>query len=76
MITPQTQGADLTAAGLPPHVMLTVIICADVLVLLLYAGIALPAVWSAKPARRKAAAEILRQILTVITAISGRTMDR
>jgi hypothetical protein len=76
MITPRTQGAGLTAAGLPPHVMLAVFICADVLVLLLYAGIALPAVWSAKPARRKAAAEILRQFLTLITDISGRTKDR
>jgi len=33
------------------------------LVLLVYAGIALPAIWSAKPARRKAAAPVLRQIL-------------
>ena len=34
-----------------------------VMVLLVYAGIALPAVWSTKPARRKAAADVLRQIL-------------
>jgi hypothetical protein len=37
------------------------------LVLLVYAGIALPAVWSAKPARRKAAAVVLRQILIACT---------
>lgn len=76
MITPRTQGADLTAAGLPPHILLTVVICASVLALLLYAGIVLPAVWSAKPARRKAAADILRQILTLIAANSGQTKDR
>lgn len=37
-----------------------------VLVLLVYIGIALPAAWSTKPARRKAAAEVLRQILDTI----------
>ena len=37
-----------------------------VLVLLVYAGIALPAVWSTKPARRRAAADVLRQILGAI----------
>jgi hypothetical protein len=34
-----------------------------VLVLLVYVGIALPAAWSTKPTRRKAAADVLRQIL-------------
>ena len=38
-----------------------------VLVLLVYTGIALPAVWSAKPARRKAAAAVLRQVLNAWT---------
>ena len=43
------------------------------LVLLVYIGIALPAVWSAKPARRKAAAAVLRQFFNACTgAISGR----
>jgi hypothetical protein len=37
-----------------------------ILALLIYVGIALPAVWSAKPARRKAAAEVLRQILSIL----------
>ncbi len=39
------------------------------LALLVYIGIALPAVWSAKPTRRQAAAEVLRQ---VINAFTGR----
>ena len=53
------------AAVLPVHVLLIVAGGVSVLILLVYAGVALPAVWSAKPARRKAAAEVLRQILAV-----------
>ena len=54
--------AALTAT-LPTHMLAIVAVSIGVLTLLVYAGIALPAVWSAKPARRKAAAEVLRQIL-------------
>jgi hypothetical protein len=37
------------------------------LALLIYAGIALPAVWSRNPERRKAAASVLRQILNTLS---------
>lgn len=52
------------AVTLPIHVL--PILCGGmvVLVLLVYIGIALPAVWSAKPGRREAAAAVLRQILS------------
>jgi hypothetical protein len=53
------------AAVLPVHVLLILAGGIGVLTLLVYAGVALPAVWSAKPARRKAAAEVLRQILAI-----------
>lgn len=55
----------LSAAALPAHALLILAISIGVLGLLVYAGVALPAVWSAKPARRKAAAEVLRQILAI-----------
>jgi hypothetical protein len=59
--------AAMTAAGLLPlHAPLVVAGGIGVLALLVYAGIALPAVWSAKPARRKAAAAVLRQILDIL----------
>jgi hypothetical protein len=59
-----TQAANaVLLAALPVHVLLIVAAGAGMLTLLIYAGIALPAVWSAKPARRKAAADVLRQIL-------------
>jgi type II secretory pathway component PulM len=48
---------------MPVHALLILGTGVAVLVVLAYAGIVLPAVWSAKPARRKAAAAILRQIL-------------
>lgn len=53
------------AEGLPVHVLLILGVSVGVLALLVYAGVALPAVWSRKPARRKAAAEVLRQILSI-----------
>jgi hypothetical protein len=53
------------AASLPSHALLILSRGAVALVLLICLGIALPAVWSAKPARRKAAAAVLRQILNV-----------
>jgi hypothetical protein len=52
---------------LPAHVLLTLSGGVAGLVLLVYTGIALPAVWSAKPARRKAAAVVLRQIFNACT---------
>jgi hypothetical protein len=58
------------AAGLPIHVLLVLAGVAAGLILVIYIGIALPAVWSAKPVRRKAATTVLRLILDV------RTRDR
>lgn len=55
------------AVTVPTHVLLIFSGGAAALVLLVYAGIALPAVWSAKPARRKAAAAVLRQISNACT---------
>jgi len=57
----------LLGENLPSHVL--VILSGEVaaLVLLVYTGIVMPAIWSAKPARRKAAAAILRQILNAFT---------
>jgi hypothetical protein len=54
------------AAALPVHVLAILAVTVGVLFLLIYAGVALPAVWSAKPARRTAAAEVLRQILSIL----------
>jgi hypothetical protein len=51
------------AVILPAHALLTLGGGLAVLVMLVYTGIALPAVWSVKPARREAAAAVLRQIL-------------
>ena len=61
--------ATVAAAGLtlPGHVLLILSGAAAALALLAYLGIALPAVWSAKPARRKAAAVVLRQIFNACT---------
>ena len=36
--------------------------------LLIFMGVVLPSVWSAKPARRRAAREVLRQILDFLRA--------
>jgi hypothetical protein len=52
---------------LPVHVLLILSGAAAALILLVFTGIALPAVWSAKPARRKAAADLLRQVLNART---------
>jgi hypothetical protein len=52
---------------LPVHLLLVLSGGIAALVLLVYIGIALPAVWSAKPARRKAAADVLRQVLNAFT---------
>jgi hypothetical protein len=55
------------AMALPAHVLLILGGGLAALALLVFLGIALPAVWSAKPARRKAAADVLRQILNALT---------
>jgi len=60
------------AMTLPVHVLLILGGGLAALALLVYLGIALPAVWSAKPARRRAAADVLRQILN---ACSARNAD-
>ena len=56
----------LSRAALDPHVFQFALVGLAVLVFLIYSGIALPAVWSAKPARRRAAADVLRQILDAL----------
>jgi hypothetical protein len=56
----------LSRAAIGPHLSQPILAGLAVLVLLIYVGIALPAVWSAKSARRKAAADVLRQILDVL----------
>jgi hypothetical protein len=65
-------GATALAAPLPVHLLLIFSAGVAALVLLIYTGIALPAVWSAKPARRKAAAAVLRQILDAWTSANRR----
>ena len=56
----------LSKAAIDPHLSQVVLAGLAVLVLLIYFGIALPTVWSAKSARRRAAADVLRQILDVL----------
>lgn len=43
--------------------------------LLVFAGVALPAVWSAQPARRRAAAAVLAQILTTLRGPGSTSPD-
>jgi hypothetical protein len=42
------------------------VVALTLLALLVYAGIALPAIWSRNPQRRREAASVLRQILNAI----------
>jgi hypothetical protein len=49
----------LWISGSLPVLMLAVFVC-------LFVGVVLPAVWSAQPARRRAAAAVLAQILAVV----------
>jgi hypothetical protein len=58
--------AAILAVALPTHMLLILGGGVALLVLLVYAGVALPAVWSAKPARRKAAGAVLRDILAIL----------
>jgi hypothetical protein len=60
------------AVTLPAHMLLVFSLGAATLLLLVYLGIALPAVWSAKPARRKAAAAVLCKVLNALTGRSGQ----
>jgi hypothetical protein len=53
-------------ASAAPNVLLTVAACVVLLALLVYVGIAMPAVWSAKPSRRLAASAVLGQILEAL----------
>jgi hypothetical protein len=61
-----------TIAALPAHALLILVAGAAGLILLVYIGIALPAVWSARPARRRAAANVLRLILDSCTQTKRR----
>jgi hypothetical protein len=54
------------SAVLSLHALLVIAGSLGVLALLIYAGVVLPAVWSAKLSRRKAAAAVLRQILAIL----------
>lgn len=61
----------LAAAVIPrgagyPHLVLLPTGGIAILAVLVYAGVVLPAVWSAKAARRKAAAQVLDQILSLL----------
>lgn len=71
MLMPMNPSARAIAAALavtlPVHALLILTGAGAALALLVYIGIALPAVWSAKPARRKAAAAVLRQVLDACT---------
>lgn len=54
-----------------PHLVAVIAADAALLALLVFAGIALPAVWSSKSARRKAAAAVLGQILAALRRQRG-----
>ncbi len=58
--------ATVLAVVLPLHALLVLSAGLAVLILLVYIGIALPAIWSVKPARRKAAVTVLGQILAAL----------
>lgn len=65
-------GIAALTATLPAHVILILSGGVAALVLLIYIGVALPAVWSRKSARRKAAAAVLAQILDACTRANRR----
>lgn len=75
MLWPGLDARAITAAlavTLPGHVLLILSGGVAALILLVYIGIALPAIWSAKPAHCKAAAAVLRQILHACTSDGRR----
>jgi hypothetical protein len=49
-----------------PHLLIAVAAGAAFLTVLVFFGIALPAVWSSKPSRRQAAATVFGQILAAL----------
>jgi hypothetical protein len=49
-----------------PYLPVIIMVTGLALALLVFFGVILPAVWSSKPARRKAAAAILDQILATL----------
>jgi hypothetical protein len=57
---------------LPAHVLLIISSAVAMLALLIYIEVVSPAVWSAKPARRKAAGAVLCQILSTWTGADPR----
>ena len=61
----------LAALAATSHLMPAIVAGAALLALLVFFGIAFPAVWSSKPARRKAAAAVLAQILATLRRHSG-----
>jgi hypothetical protein len=56
----------LAAFTAAPHLLAAIAAGAALLALLVFFGVALPAVWSSKPTRRKATAAVLGQILSTI----------
>jgi hypothetical protein len=56
----------LTALAAAPHLLVMIAAGLGLLTLLMFLGIALPAVWSSKCARRKAATAVLVQILAML----------
>lgn len=65
-------GIAALSVTLPVHVLLILSGGMVALASLICIGVLLPAVWSAKPARRKAAAAVLRQILDAWTSANRR----
>ena len=62
----EAQGlAAFTIAGALSHMTLAVV-AMFALAVMIFAGVVLPAIWSAKPVRRKAAGAVLQQILDCV----------
>jgi hypothetical protein len=62
-ITAALTGASVAVAVVHSPVVLAVV---AVIVLLVYFGVILPAVWSTKPARRRDAHRVLQQLLRLV----------
>jgi len=58
--------AILAAAAVATHGLVAIAAGVGVLALLVFAGIAMPAVWSENPARRAAATNVLERILDTL----------
>jgi hypothetical protein len=59
-----TGGSVVVAASYSPMVLAVVVL----IVLLVYCGVILPAIWSTKPTRRRDAHHVLQQLLRLIRA--------